>query len=165
MPYVTIKTVAYIFALVIDCQCVTVFIQDSPHHDSRSLQHEASILNELDSMSPGPDDFRTELRGSLTYFYENILKKAGAGGTSRPCPCPASLSPRLHPYPRPTPLQALTATTTMSWYLEPTPTPLRRRRALLRRKPQLPPPLLLRHRRLPWGGVPAEAVASPRLLD
>ncbi len=55
---------------------------------------------------------------SLTYFYENILKKAGAGGTSGPCPCPASLSPRLHPYPRPTPLPALTATTTMSWYLD-----------------------------------------------
>jgi hypothetical protein len=26
-----------------------------------------------------PDDFQTELRGSLTYFYENFLKKAGAG--------------------------------------------------------------------------------------
>ena len=40
----------------------------------RALQHEASILKELDSMPP--DDYRTELRGSLTYFYENILKKA-----------------------------------------------------------------------------------------
>ncbi len=26
------------------------------------------------------DEFRTELRDSLTAFYENILKKAGAGG-------------------------------------------------------------------------------------
>jgi hypothetical protein len=30
-----------------------------------------------------PDDFRTELRGSFTDFYENILKKAGAAGRSR----------------------------------------------------------------------------------
>ena len=40
MPYVTTKTVAYIFALVIDC--VTVFHQVSPH--SSALQHEASIF-------------------------------------------------------------------------------------------------------------------------
>jgi hypothetical protein len=33
-----------------------------------------------------PDDFRTELRGFLTYFYENILKKAGAGDIPLPCP-------------------------------------------------------------------------------
>ncbi len=26
------------------------------------------------------DEFRTELRDSLTAFYENILKKTGAGG-------------------------------------------------------------------------------------
>jgi hypothetical protein len=63
------------------------------------------------------------------------------------------------------PLQGLTAMTTMSWYLEQTLTPLRRRRALLRRKQQRPPLLRRRHRRLPGGGVPAEAVASPRLLD
>ncbi len=35
-----------------------------------------------------PDDFRTELRGSLTDFYENILKKADAGG--RPVAMPLS---------------------------------------------------------------------------
>ena len=35
-----------------------------------------------------PDDFRTELRGSLTDFYENILKKPGAGG--RPVAMPLS---------------------------------------------------------------------------
>jgi hypothetical protein len=74
MQYVTTKTVAYIFALVIDC--VTVFHQDSPH--SSALQHEASILKELYSMAP--DDFRTELRGSFTDIYENILKKACTGG-------------------------------------------------------------------------------------
>ncbi len=79
MPYVTTKTVAYIFALV-----VRVFHQVSPH--SRALQHEASILKELDSMPP--DDFQTELSGSLTNFYENILKKAGAGG--RPVAMPLS---------------------------------------------------------------------------
>jgi hypothetical protein len=82
MPYVTTKTVAHIFALVIDC--VTVFHQDSPH--SRTLQHEASILKELDTMPP--EDFRSELRSSLTNFYENILKRAGAGG--RPVAMPLS---------------------------------------------------------------------------
>ncbi len=82
MLYVTTKTIAYIFALNIDC--VTVFHQVSPH--SRALQHEASILKELDSMPP--DDFRTELCGSLTDFYENILKKACAGG--RPVAMPLS---------------------------------------------------------------------------
>ncbi len=35
-----------------------------------------------------PDDFRIELRGSLTYFYENILKKSGDGG--RPVAMPLS---------------------------------------------------------------------------
>jgi hypothetical protein len=74
MLSITIKTVAYIFALAIECH--TVFHQDSPH--SSTLQHEASILKELYSMPP--DDFLTELSGSLTDFYENILKKAGAAG-------------------------------------------------------------------------------------
>jgi hypothetical protein len=62
-------------------------MEDSPH--SLTLQHEASILKELDSMPP--DDFRTELRGSLTNFYENILKKASAGG--RPVAMP--LTPKF----------------------------------------------------------------------
>jgi hypothetical protein len=75
MLYVTTKTVAYIFALVIDC--VTIFHQVSPH--SRALQHEASILKELDSMPP--DDFQTELRAYRTNFYENILNRRW--GTSR----------------------------------------------------------------------------------
>ncbi len=74
MPYITTKTVAYIFALIIDP--VTIFHQDSPH--SRALQHEASILEALNAMPA--DEFRTELRDSLTAFYENILKKTGAGG-------------------------------------------------------------------------------------
>ena len=74
MPYITTKTVAYIFALILDS--VTIFHQDSPH--SRALQHEASILEALNAMPA--DEFRTELRDSLTAFYENILKKTGAGG-------------------------------------------------------------------------------------
>ena len=74
MPFITTKTVAYIFALIIDS--VTIFHQDSPH--SRALQHEASILEALNAMPA--DEFRTELRDSLTAFYENILKKTGAGG-------------------------------------------------------------------------------------
>jgi hypothetical protein len=82
MLYVTTKTFAYILALVIDC--VTVFHQDSPH--SRTLRHEASILKEIDSNPP--NDFHTELSCSLTHVYENILKKAGAGG--RPVAMPLS---------------------------------------------------------------------------
>ncbi len=74
MPYITIKTVAYIFALIIDS--ITIFHQDSQH--SHALQHEASILEALNAMPA--DEFRTELRDSLIAFYENILKKTGAGG-------------------------------------------------------------------------------------
>jgi hypothetical protein len=159
MPYVTTKTVAYIFALVIDC--VTVFHQVSPH--SRALQHEASILKELDSMPP--DDFRTKLSGSLTDFYENILKKAGAGGRPVAMPLSRRFVTKAASLPAPDPAAGADGDDNKSWYLEPTPTPLRRRRALRRRKPQRPPSLRRRHRRLPGGGVPAEAVASPRLLD
>jgi hypothetical protein len=46
---------------------------DSPH-----IQHEATILHELHSMTPAA--FRAELRASLTSFYEDILKVPGAGG-------------------------------------------------------------------------------------
>ena len=42
------------------------------------IQHKASILKEFYAMPP--DAFWTELQDSLTAFYENILKKAGAGG-------------------------------------------------------------------------------------
>jgi hypothetical protein len=76
MPYVTTKTVAYIFALVIDS--VTIFHQGSLSPHSHALQHKASILEALNAMPA--DEFRTELCDSLTAFYENILKKAGAGG-------------------------------------------------------------------------------------
>ncbi len=55
MLYITTKTVAYIFALIINS--VTIFHQDSPH--SRALQHEASILEALNAMPA--DEFRTEL--------------------------------------------------------------------------------------------------------
>ena len=70
-PFITTKTVAYIFSLVIDS--VTLHHADFPH-----LQHEATILHELDSMTP--DAFRVELHASLTSFYEDILKVPGAGG-------------------------------------------------------------------------------------
>ena len=63
-----------IFALTIDS--VTIFHRESPH--SRALQHEASILNALDEMPA--DEFRTELRETLTAFYETYLLRAGAGG-------------------------------------------------------------------------------------
>ena len=74
LQFVNTKTVAYIFALTIDS--VTIFHRESPH--SRALQHEASILNALDEMPA--DEFRTELRETLTAFYETFLLRAGAGG-------------------------------------------------------------------------------------
>ena len=74
LPFVTTKTVAYIFALIIDS--VTIFHQESPN--SLAHQHEASILQALNDMPA--DEFRTELRDSLTYFYETFLLRAGAGG-------------------------------------------------------------------------------------
>ena len=74
LQFVNTKTVAYIFALTIDS--VTIFHRESPH--SRALQHEASILNALDEMPA--DEFRTELRETLTAFYETFLKRTNAGG-------------------------------------------------------------------------------------
>ncbi len=74
LQFITTKTIAYMFALVFDS--VTLFHQDSPH--SRALQHEASILEALNCMPA--DEFQTELRDSLTDFYEKILQRAGAGG-------------------------------------------------------------------------------------
>ena len=62
-PFISTKTVAYIFSLVIDS--VTIHHTDSPH--SRALQHKATILKELDSMTP--DNFRAELRAALILFY------------------------------------------------------------------------------------------------
>ncbi len=46
-----------------------------PH--SRTIQREATILNELDSMPP--DAFRAELHASLISFYEGVLKVPCAG--------------------------------------------------------------------------------------
>jgi hypothetical protein len=159
MLYVTTKTIAHIFALVINC--VTVFHQDSSN--SSALQHEASILKELDSMPP--DDFRTELRGSLTDFYENILKKPGAGGRPVAMPLSRKFVTKAASLPAPDPAAGadgddnnVVVPRADSDTAAPLPGPARR-------KQQRPPPLRRRHRRLPRGGVPAEAVASPRLLD
>ncbi len=159
MQYVTTKTVAYIFALVIDC--VTVFHQVSPH--SRALQHEASILQELNSMPP--DDFGKSSAVLSPISTRTSSRKPALGDVPLPCPCPAGLSPKAASLPAPDSAAGADGDDNKLWYLEPTPTPLRRRRALRRRKPQLPPSLRRRHQRLPGGGVPAEAVASPRLLD
>jgi hypothetical protein len=73
-PFITTKTVAYVFCLIIDS--VTLHHSDAPH--SRALEHEATILKELDSMPPAA--FRAELRAALNAFYEGILKIPGAGG-------------------------------------------------------------------------------------
>ncbi len=63
------------FSLVIDS--VTLHHADSPH-----LQHETTILHELDSMTP--DAFRAELRASLTSFYEDILKVPARADVPKP---------------------------------------------------------------------------------
>ncbi len=84
----TAVTICYYFhrhnVLVFPVQELAIFHQDYPH--SCALQHEAFILKELDAMPP--DEFRTELRDSLTTFYVNIFKKSGAGG--RPAAKPLS---------------------------------------------------------------------------
>ena len=50
------------------------FFIKSPH--CCTLQHEESILKELDAMLP--DEFQTELRDSLINFYEKIHKRSCA---------------------------------------------------------------------------------------
>jgi hypothetical protein len=82
----------------------------APH--SRAIQHEETILKELDSMTP--DDFRAELCAALISFYDGILKVPGAGG--RPAEAriikrrfagkpavdpPADAAPRLQRFLRP----------------------------------------------------------------
>jgi hypothetical protein len=59
------------------------------HHSdcfhSHALQYEATILQELDSLdSMTPDDFRTELRDSLTSLYEGVLKVPVASRRPQP---------------------------------------------------------------------------------
>jgi hypothetical protein len=59
-PFITAKTVAYIFVLIIDS--LTLHHTDGSH--SRALQYEATILQALDEMPR--DEFRTDLRDSLS---------------------------------------------------------------------------------------------------
>jgi hypothetical protein len=112
-----------------------------------------------------PDDFQTELLSSLTNFYENILKKAGAGGRPVAMPLSFKFVTKAASLPAPDPAAGADCDDNNVVVPQADLTQLRCRRALRRRKLQLPPPLQWRHQRLPGGGVPAEAVASPRLLD
>ncbi len=73
-PFITTKTVAYIFALIIDS--VTLYHTDGAH--SSAIQYEATTLQALDEMPT--DEFWTDLRDSLISFYEGVLKVPGAGG-------------------------------------------------------------------------------------
>jgi hypothetical protein len=73
-PFITHKTVAYIFSLIIDSS--TVHNAESPH--ARALQYEATILKVLKSLPA--DDFRSELRSALISYYDGILKIPGACG-------------------------------------------------------------------------------------
>lgn len=73
-PFITPKTVAYIFGLIIDS--VTVHHAESPH--ARALEYEATILEVLESMPA--HDFRSELRSALISYYDGILKIPGAVG-------------------------------------------------------------------------------------
>ncbi len=68
----------YIFSLIIDFD--SLHHSDSPRPDT--LQHKATILKELDSMTP--DVFLAELRAALILVYDGILnldlKVSGTGG-------------------------------------------------------------------------------------
>ena len=48
-----------------------------------------------------PDEFRAELRDSLTAFYENILKKSCAGGHPAAKPLPHKFVTKTAPVPDP----------------------------------------------------------------
>ncbi len=79
MPYVNTKTVAYIFALVIDFFTFIKTPLIPSHFNMRHLFSRHSIPCPL---------MISLLSGFLTNFYENILKKAWAGG--RPVAMPLS---------------------------------------------------------------------------
>ena len=62
------------------------------------------MLKELDAMPP--DQFRAELRDSLTAFYEKILKKVCAGGRPVGKALPRKFKPAKVPLPVPVPVPA-----------------------------------------------------------
>ena len=98
------------------------------------IQQKASIRKEFYTMPP--DAFRTELPDSLTAFYENILKKAGAGGRPVAKPLICKFVTKTTTMPEAAPSSDADANANA---VEPLPRTLHRRWPL-RRKPQLRPP-------------------------
>ena len=108
------------------------------------IQHEASILKEFYAMTP--DVFRTELHDSFATFYENILKKAGAGGRPVAKPLIRKFVSKTTTMPEAAPSSDADADANA---VEPLPPTLHRRWPLRRnpqRKPQLRPPKTRRRR-------------------
>ena len=110
------------------------------------IQHKASILNEFYTMPP--DAFRTEIHDSLTAFYENILKKDGAGGRPVAKPLIRKFVTKTTTMPEAAPSSDADADANA---VEPLPPTLQRRWLLRRkslRKPQPCPPKNRRRRRV-----------------
>ena len=111
------------------------------------IQHKASILKEFYTMPP--DAYLTELHDSLTAFYENILKKAGAGGRPVAKPLIRKFVTKTTTMPEAAPSSDADADANA---VEPLP-PTLHRRWPLRRKPQPPPP-----KNRPGGGAADQRV-------
>ncbi len=109
--------------------------------DNRILSTETKVIllcGKSDAMPP--DEFRTELCDTLTTFYDNILKKSGAGGRPAALSCPFVTETASVPYPPmvPCPYPLTTPTPTPSSPLPTLPLPSLHRRCSLRRNLQRP---------------------------
>ena len=76
--FVSVKTVAYIHALVIDC----ISLQSEDSINTRALQHERAMVHEYSKLKPAL--FTKHLQSVLTTYYEDIRAMPGASGCPKP---------------------------------------------------------------------------------
>ena len=76
--FVSVKTVAYIHALVIDC----ISLQSEDSINTRALQHERAMEHEYSKLKP--ERFTKHLQSVLTTYYEDIRAMPGASGCPKP---------------------------------------------------------------------------------
>ena len=74
----SVKTVTYIHALVIDC----ISLQSEDSIKTRALQHERAMVHEYSKLKPAL--FTKRLQSVLTTYYEDIKAMPGASGCPKP---------------------------------------------------------------------------------
>ena len=74
----SVKTVTYIHALIIDC----ISLQSEDSINTRALQHERAMEHEYSKLKP--ERFTKHLQSVLTTYYEDIRAMPGASGCPKP---------------------------------------------------------------------------------